>query len=153
MTAKEYLNQYMVLDAWIDGKLEQIENLTAKATKVSPSSEGFGSSGGVSDRVGKTSAQLVDAKNEIAAEIEMLLSLKKEIRTQIKAIPNLEYRYILEEHYFNRHSFEFIAEKLGCERSTVCRRHGTALTFITPSEKFLFCATNATNAIDCNKEL
>ena len=133
MTPKEYLEQYHILDAAIDSKLEQIENLKATATKVSPSSEGSASSNGVSDRVGKAVAQLLDLENEVADDIEMLVALKKEIRAQINVIPNLEYRYILEECYFNGHTFEFIAEKLGCERSTVCRRHGTALTFITPS--------------------
>jgi DNA-directed RNA polymerase specialized sigma subunit len=140
MTPKEYLEQYHVLDAAIDSKREQIENLKVTATKVSPSSEGSASSSGASDRVGKAVAQLLDLENEIADDIEMLVALKKEILAQINVIPNLEYRYILEEHYFNRHSFEFIAERLGCERSTVCRRHGTALTFITPPEKnFILC--------------
>lgn len=131
MTAKEYLMQYRTLDAAINSKYEQIEQINAIATKVSPSS-GFGSSGEISDRVGKAAAKIVDLEREITDDIEALIALKIEIHNQIRAIPNSGYRYILEEHYFNGHSFEFIAEKLNCDRSTVCRQHGTALTFIAP---------------------
>lgn len=132
MTAKEYLEQYRTLDAEIDSKREQIERINAKATKVSPSSAGFGSSGEVSDRVGNAAAKLVDLQHEIASDIERLVALKTEIRTQINSIHLSAYRYILEEHYFNFKSFDVIGEEIGYSRMQVCRMHGTALTYIVP---------------------
>ena len=132
MTPKEYLEQYRTLDAEIESKREQIERITAIATKVSPSSDGLSFSGDVSDRVGKAAAKLVDLEKEIATDIEKLASLKAEIRTQISAIHLSAYRYILEEHYFNFKSFDAIGEKIGYSRMQICRMHGTALTYITP---------------------
>ncbi len=132
MTAKEYLEQYRTLDAEIESKREQIERITAIATKVSPSSDGLSSSGDVSDRVGKAAAKLVDLQREIASDVERLVALKIEIRTQINSIHLPAYRYILEEHYFNFKSFDVIGEEIGYSRMQVCRMHGTALTYITP---------------------
>ena len=134
MTAKEYLSQYSTLFVLIDCKREQIKELEAVATSVSPSASGFGSSGEVSDKVGKTVGKIVDLEMLVLSEIENLVKLNEEIRKQTTALSNLEYQYILEEHYFNGKPFEYIAEKLHCDRSTICRKHGTALSLIVPPE-------------------
>lgn len=150
MTPKEYLEQYRTLDAEINSKREQIERINAIATKVSPST-GFGSSGEISDRVGKAAAKIVDLEREIVGDIERLVALKAEIRTQISSVANSAYRYILEEHYFNNKTFDVIGEQIGYSRMQICRMHGTALTYITPPRKK--DVTNVTNVVECYKKM
>lgn len=130
MTAKEYLSQYRTLDIEINCKLEQVEQLRALAAKVSPST-GFGASGGISDRVGKTVAKIIDLENEINDDIDRLADMKADIMWQINAIKSSAYRTILEEHYFRNKSFDEIGEEIGYSRMQICRIHGTALTYIT----------------------
>ena len=72
MTAKEYLSQYRWLNAKIDSEIEQARRMRELATAISPSS-GFGSPGDISDKVGKTVAKLVDAEEEINADIDRLV--------------------------------------------------------------------------------
>ena len=130
MTAKEYLSQYRTLDIEINSKLEQVEQLRALAAKVSPST-GFGASGGISDRVGKTVAKIIDLENEINDDIDRLTDMKADIMRQINAIKSSAYRTILEEHYFRDKSFDEIGEEINYSRMQICRMHGTALTYIT----------------------
>lgn len=131
MTPKEYLSQYRTLDVEINSKLEQASQLRALAAKVSPST-GFGSSGGISDRVGKTVAKIIDLENEINGDIDKLISLKSDMMRQINAIKNSAYRTILEEHYFRNKSFDEIGESINYSKSQICRMHGTALLYISP---------------------
>ena len=131
MTAKEYLSQYRTLDIEINGKLEQVEQLRALAAKVSPST-GFGASGGISDRVGKTVAKIIDLENEINDDIDRLADMKADIMRQINAIKSSAYRTILEEHYFRNKSFDEIGGEINYSKAQICRMHGTALLFISP---------------------
>lgn len=112
MTAKEYLSQYRTLDAEINSKLEQAAQLRALAAKVSPST-GFGSSGGISDRVGKTVAKIVDLENEISKDVDRLVDLKTEIHRTIKLMPDPLFRTVLDRKFILRNSLETIAEKTG----------------------------------------
>ena len=82
MTAKEYLEQYRRLKIEIDSKTEQLEELREFAKSVSHSS-GAGGHAGVSDKVGKTVAKIIDLENEISCQIDKLLELKKEIESTI----------------------------------------------------------------------
>lgn len=129
MTPKEYLSQYRTLDVEINSKLEQVTQLRALAAKVSPST-GFGAAGGISDRVGKTVAKIVDLENEINDDIDKLVELKREIRSRLATIKKPLHRIILEEHYINGKSFEKIGEKLNYSKMQICRMHGTALTYM-----------------------
>ena len=113
MTPKEYLSQYRTLDVEINSKLEQVAQLRALAAKVSPST-GFGAAGGISDRVGKTVAKIIDLENEINDDIDKLVELKREIRQKIKSIDSRMQRTILEEIYFNKRTFAQIAEEFNC---------------------------------------
>lgn len=131
MTAKEYLSQYRTLDIEINSKLEQVEQLRALAAKVSPST-GFGANGGISDRVGKTVAKIIDLENEINDDIDRLTDMKADIMRQINAIKSSAYRTILEEHYFRDKSFDEIGEEINYSKAQICRMHGTALLFILP---------------------
>lgn len=132
MTPQEYLSQYRELDNAINAKIEEANRIRDKAYSV-PSCGG-GSSGGGSDRVGVNVAKYLDLVARINADIDKLYELRLEIEEQIKKIPVIRYRTVLELKYFSGLSLEEIAERFNCDRSTVCRQHGTALTFINPQK-------------------
>lgn len=94
MTAKEYLEQYRRLKIEIDSKTEQLEELREFAKSVSHSS-GAGGHAGVSDKVGKTVAKIIDLENEISCQIDKLLELKKEIESTIAKVEDPVLRQIL----------------------------------------------------------
>ncbi len=133
MTAKEYLDQYRILDEDINCKLGQVAELRAMAEKTSPSSAS--SNSGTSDRVGKTVAKIVDLEIEINDKIDELLKFRNEIQFQIAAIGDPVYKLILEERYINGYSFERISRHLNYSRVHVCRLHGKALLLINPPDE------------------
>ena len=136
MTPKEYLSQYRTLDVEINSKLEQVAQLRALASKVSPST-GFGAAGGISDRVGKTVAKIVDLENEINDDIDKLVELKREIRHILNSIPNSTYRNVLEMRYFLGMDWEEIGEKIGYSPRQTIRFHGYALVLIEKMSQFV----------------
>lgn len=112
MTIEEYVGARKHLDKEIECKLEQIKELEALATKVSPSS-GCSGSGQVSDKVGKTVAKIIDLENEINSAIDKLVDLKAEILQKINLIRSPLHRTMLERKYILGNSIETIAEKTG----------------------------------------
>ncbi len=125
MTAKEYLSQYKLLDTEINSKIEQVEQLDAKATSISHMAGG--GTGGHFDRVGIMAAEIADAKDEVIASIGALLMLKLEIEQTIAAVENPVYRLILTLKYINCHELKQVAEEMNYSYKQICRLHGEAL--------------------------
>lgn len=112
MTVEEYLIQNRGLDKEINCKLEEIAKLRALATKVSPAT-GCGSSGEISDKVGKNGAKIVDLEREINEEIDKLTELKIEFHRKINELPESLHRTILSRKFILNEPLELIAEKIG----------------------------------------
>lgn len=129
MTVKEYLGQYRRLKTDIDGKIEQVKELRGLAESVSHS---FGTGGftGVSDRVGKTVAKIVDMNNEISRRIDRLLELKNEIESVIAQVEEPMLRQLLTLRYINGREWERIALDMGYECRQVYRLHSRALASV-----------------------
>lgn len=126
MTAKEYLGQYRRLKTDIDSKTEQLEELRELAGSVSHSLS-IGGSSGVSDKVGKTVAKIIDLENQISRQIDKLLELKKEIEDTIGKVDDPTFILLLTLRYVNGHTFEQIALKMNYCYMQICRLHGKAL--------------------------
>ena len=110
MTAKEYLSQAYRLDQRIDAKIEQVmslRNLAAKAT--STLSDAMPSGTRNVHRMEDIIIKIIDFENEINADIDRLVDLKREIMRVIKALPNPEYQTLLELRYLCFKSWEQIA--------------------------------------------
>lgn len=112
MTAKEYFIRHKQLDNDIQCKLEEAASLRGIATSISPPS-GFGATGGISDKVGKTVAKIIDLENEINDEIDKLVMLKTEIHRLLKPLEDPLQRIVLERKFILNESLETIAEKIG----------------------------------------
>ncbi len=128
MKIRELLKSHSATDSLIDAKLEQIAELRSLAAKVtvSPFSESH-SQGTYTDRVGRTTARIVDLENEINQEIDKLVDIKIKIRDLVAALPDGLHRTIIERHYILNESWEKISEKIGYSRRHITRLHDKAI--------------------------
>ena len=132
MTAKEYLGQAYRLDQRINSKLEQVlslRELTTKATATMSDMPGGGSRNvyKMQDIIGK----IVDLEDEINADIDRLVDLKREMVAVIKAVENPEYQTLLELRYLCFKTWEQIAVYMGYESRYLHKLHQRALNACT----------------------
>lgn len=128
MTAKEYLGQAYRLDQRINSKLEQVlslRDLTTKATATMSDMPGSGSRNvyKMQDIIGK----IIDLENEINADIDQLVDLKREMVAVIKSVKNPEYQTLLELRYLCFKPWEQIAVEMGYSIHHLYRLHNSAL--------------------------
>lgn len=132
MTVKELLGSHFEINNAINSKLEQIEELKSLATKitVSPFNGGSFSEGTYSDRVGRTTARIIDLETEINRDIDKLVELKYTIREVLSAVNNSTWRTILERHYILNESWDKISEKVGYSPRHINRIHNQAIEYL-----------------------
>jgi len=128
MTAKDYLGQAYRLDQRINSKLEQVlslRDLTTKATATMSDMPGGGSRNvyKMQDIIGK----IIDLENEINADIDQLVDLKREMVAVIKSVKNPEYQTLLELRYLCFKPWEQIAVEMGYSIHHLYRLHNSAL--------------------------
>ena len=136
MKAKEYLSQAYRLDQRIDAKIEQVmslRNLAAKAT--STLSDAMPSGTRNVHRMEDIIMKIIDLEDEINADIDRLVALKREIVSTIKSVPNLEYQILLELRYLCFKPWEQIAVEMGYGIDNVFRLHQKALKDLEVGEK------------------
>lgn len=125
MTLNDCIHRHKYLTELVTAKNSQCKELRAIAESMSPSS-GFGASGQISDKVGKTVAKIVDLEREILSDIDDLIELKQTIYRGIKAIDNPLYELVLERKILLGESLESIAEKINYSVAQVKRIYGVA---------------------------
>ena len=128
MTAKEYLGQAYRLDQRINSKLEHVlslRELTTKATATMSDMPGGGSRNvyKMQDIIGK----IVDLENEINADIDKLVDLKREMVTVIKAVTDPELQTLLELRYLCFKTWEQIAVDMQYSTRNIYKLHDTAI--------------------------
>ena len=128
MTAKEYLGQAYRLDQRINSKLEQVlslRELTTKATATMSDMPGGGSRNvyKMQDIIGK----IVDLENEINADIDKLVDLKREMVTVIKAVTAPELQTLLELRYLCFKTWKQIAVDMQYSTRNIYKLHDTAI--------------------------
>lgn len=132
MNVKELLGKHFEINNAINAKLEQIAELKSLATKitVSPFNGGSFSEGTYTDRVGRTTARIIDLEAEINDEIDKLVELKLTINELLSAINNSTWRTILERHYILNESWDKISEKIGYSARHINRMHSQAIEYL-----------------------
>lgn len=133
MTAKEYLGQAYRLDQRINSKLEQVmslRDLTTKATATMSDMPGGGSHNvyRMQDIIGK----IIDLENEINADIDQLVDLKREMVATIKAVSDPECQILLELRFLCFKTWEQIAVEMDYSIQHIYRLRDRALKMITP---------------------
>ena len=100
MTAKEFLNQAYLLDQRIKSKSEQIQSLNELATKCTATLTGMPRN---PNRGGSTMAdavcKIIDLQTEIAADMDRLVQIKKDIVDVIAKVNDVKFRILLEKRY------------------------------------------------------
>ena len=128
MTAKEYLSQARLLDLQINAKITQVEQLNLLARKCTATISNMPKNldRGVS-RLEDTVCRIVDLQEEINRDIDRLVDLKCEITKCVKAVPDMEYRVILEKRYLCFMSWNEIARDMQYTIRHLYRLHDRAL--------------------------
>ena len=128
MTAKEYLSQAYRLDQRIDAKIEQVMSLRNLAAKATSTLSDVAPSGTRNvHRMEDIIIKIIDFENEINADIDRLVDLKREIVSTIKSVPNLECQMLLELRYLCFKPWEQIAVEMGYGIDNIFRLHQKAL--------------------------
>lgn len=129
VNAKEYLSQGLWLDRIIENKLKQLESFRILVMKLNTNYSHDKVSGGnkIKSKMENTIVKIVDLENEINADIDRIIALKKEILNNIKQLDKLNYRLLLEMRYISGKTWEEISEEFHCSSSGIFKIHGVAL--------------------------
>ena len=133
MTAKEYLGQAYRLDQRINSKLEQVlslRDLTTKATATMSDMPGGGSRNVY--KMQDIIAKIIDLENEINADIDQLVDLKREMVATIKSVTDPECQTLLELRFLCFKTWEQIAVDMGYSIQHIYRLRDKALTQTIP---------------------
>ncbi len=132
MTNKDkikYLKRYINLDREIERKLEEVDRLRSKLTRVTEVFTAEPKGGG--SIYGKTEeilAKIVDLEREIDADIDRLVAIRDGIKTIIEAVEDDRERLLLQYRYLDGKTFEWIAAKMNYSWRQIHRLHSQALT-------------------------
>lgn len=143
MMIKYYLKQIKRIDGIVTAKIEQLEDLRARATDtgshLSPDKVGS-SGGGVGDKIGGLVAKIIDLEAEINQTIDKLVDTKREVMRAIDSVTDGNLRLLLTLRYLNFKSWEQIAVTMDYSYRNVLYLHGKALAaldkVIVESESF-----------------
>ena len=127
--AKEYLKGVKLLDAQINARLSEKEDLEDKLKHITPNlsfDKGSGG-GGTQDKLGGMVARIVDLERAINADIDRFVDLKNEALELLAKMENPTYLTLLHRRYFQHNTFERIASDMGYSWRWVCKLHGRAL--------------------------
>jgi hypothetical protein len=135
MTAKEYLSQAYRLDQRINSKLEQLNSLSALASKCTSVITDMPRNPNRSvSTMADAVAKIVDLQTEIKHDIAHLVDLKRDMVRCIKAVDNTEYQTLLELRYLCFKTWEQIAVDMGYRVRNVYILHNEALEKIKVHE-------------------
>ncbi len=131
MDAREYLSQAYHIDLRIKSKLLQLESLNSLATKATATFSQI-PPGGTRNvhRTENIICKIVELENEINADIDRLIDLKRELRETIESVQKVEYRTVLELRYLNYRKWEEIAVAMGYRLRNVHYIHDKAVEFL-----------------------
>ena len=136
MTTKEYLAQAYRIDQRINSKLEQIVSLRELATKATSTLSDAPPSGSSNVHYMEgIIVNMMELENEINADIDVPVDLKKEIMSIIKKINNPEQQTLLELRYLCFKTWEQIAVDMGYSIQNAYKVHDRALeNIVIPKE-------------------
>lgn len=128
MTVRDYLGQAYRIDQRINSKLEQVGSLRALATKATSTFSDTPPSGSRNvQSMESVIVKIVDLEQEINADIDTLVDLKREIIGVIKQVNDPEYQTLLELRYLCFYTWERIAVEMAYDLRYLHKLHQKAL--------------------------
>ena len=132
MNALDYLSQAYLLEQQVQSKLAQIESLKSLASYMTarPTDQEPVSHTKNVHAMEDTVLKIMEANQELDAQIDALVDKKLEIASVISQIRSVTYRLIMEKRYLTFCMFEEIAVDLHFSIRTVQRMHAKALEIV-----------------------
>jgi DNA-directed RNA polymerase sigma subunit (sigma70/sigma32) len=137
MNAKEYLRQSYRLDQRIASDIEEAKYLREMAGSVSSiryDRERVQGTRSTDAPFMKSLEKLWELENKISKELEMLSSLKEQIRDVIGTVEDMDERMVLKYRYIHNMTWEQIGCELNADARTIRRWHGSALQHVRVPE-------------------
>ncbi len=122
-----YLNQYRYADKEIDRKIRELENWKSKIFNVTSTISDMPKANGRVDTIATGIANINEIEERINTDIDILVSLRKDIETKINKVSDLKQREILKCRYLDFKSFEQIAVDNNMVIRHIFRIHEAAL--------------------------
>lgn len=135
MTPKAYLAQAYRIDQRINSKLEQLSSLRELSTKATTTFSDVPPSGTRNvHRMEDVICKIVTLEDEINAEIDRLVDLKRDIHAVIGEVRSPEYQTLLELRYLCFKTWEQIAVLMNYSTKYLFELHARALRSISVPE-------------------
>ncbi|MGM9937619.1 MAG: DUF1492 domain-containing protein [Candidatus Ornithomonoglobus sp.] len=135
MTAREYLSQAYRIDQRINSKIEQVASLRDLSFKATATLTDM--PGGSRNVHSKESivAKMMDLENEINADIDNLVDIKRDVVSMINSVDNKDCQLLLEMRYLRFMPWERIAIEMQRSLRSIYRLHDKALEKISQKIK------------------
>ncbi len=139
MTNKEYLRQAYRLDQKIDSNIREVSYLRKMMGSISSPVLGdkVQTSRPAEAPFVRSVEKILALEEKINREIDLLVSLKEQMRGVIAAVHDTDERMVLCYRYIHSLTWEQISDELNESVSTVKRRHKSALTHVALPENFI----------------
>lgn len=130
MTPKNYLQQYGHAVLRAEAAIEHLEKLQSMATRITPNygGESSGSHQSGDEKLVDAVSKIIEAKNRVSDELEMLEATEREIVKTIDSVTDNALNTLLYKRYINGKTFEQIAVEMNYSYYHVVHRlHPKAL--------------------------
>lgn len=127
MTAKEYLEQYRIMQTRVNVLMAEIERLRVEAESVSINLDGLPKGSAYDDKTARLVAQLADHEHTLQEELSGLWLKRMQIIDELGRMKNHKHQQILHLRYIDCMSWEHIAVEMGITWRHCYRLHGSAL--------------------------
>lgn len=125
--AKDRLKLVSKVDKLIDNKLREIDRLKEIATSVSKPLLPNIPRTGNSDKIGTIITKTVDYQEDVTAQIDYYIDLKKDIVAEIEAIESEEAMQLLYYRYIDGKTWKEIEVDMSISRAWMFKLHAIAL--------------------------
>ena len=131
MTAQEYLSRAYRMEQQVESKRQQIEALRSMAESLTSciGTEPVAHTRNVTS-MQDTVNKIIEEEQELNAQIDRLVEIKKEIADTIARVTNVTYRLILEKRHLCFQMWEQIAYDLNYSIRSVQTKYGEALKVV-----------------------
>ena len=127
MTAREYLQQYRIMQTRINVLMAEIERLRTEAESVSINLDGLPKGSAYDDKTARLVAQMADCETTLQEEMSDLWIRRMAIIQELSWLKNHKHQRILHLRYIECKSWERIAVEMGITWRHCYRLHGSAL--------------------------
>lgn len=126
--AKEYLSRLLWIDKRVEDKYLQIEQLRTMAEKTTQIlSDMPRNPSAPTSKMEILVVRMVEMENELAQDIESLLTLKKDATARIEALEDMDLQTVLEMRYLSGMAWAKIEDELSYSKRNVQYMHEEAL--------------------------